>query len=120
MFLRIYATSVKPESHQFTVILGDNYVPVFHFEEFYLSLVYLENVNINQEIHKWLDGLLAECFDHKVAHAMLRNFYTGPSLHGFPKWADDVMLCAKCKVWGTVAGGKLGLVCAVHCGAAPQ
>ena len=32
-----------------------------------------------------------------VVHATWRNSYTGPSVHGFQIWSDDVMLCAKPK-----------------------
>ena len=35
--------------------------------------------------------------------AVWRNNYTGPSLCSFPAWSDHVMLCAKPKVYATVA-----------------
>ena len=39
----------------------------------------------------------------RVAHTMRRNNLTGPSLHGFYIWFDDIMTCVKRKVYGTRA-----------------
>ena len=37
--------------------------------------------------------------DRRVAHAMQTNNYTGPSLYGFHICPDDIMICAKLKVY---------------------
>ena len=39
-------------------------------------------------------GLSALTTFRKVAHAALRDNYTGASLYGFPKWSDDAKLNA--------------------------
>ena len=45
----------------------------------------------------WLLGLTPWPLHHRVAYAMQRNTHTGPSLHGFHIWSDDVILCARPK-----------------------
>ena len=50
-----------------------------------------------------LNALMAyEIF--RVVHATWRNIYTGPSLHGFHVWSDDVMFCVNSKAYIIVMG----------------
>ena len=53
-------------------------------------------------------GLMPSWLYYRVALATQRNTYTGPSLLAFHIWYNDVMLCAKPKVYATVAGKGQG------------
>ena len=47
-------------------------------------------------------GLNAMTTLHAVPNATKRNTYTGPFLHGFHIWSDDIL--PRAKVFATVAG----------------
>ena len=48
----------------------------------------------------WLMGATSWQQHCRVVHAVRRNNYIDPSLHGFHMWSDDVRLCAKAKAYG--------------------